>query len=847
MYILVIVVKYITKIERRKEMTVFTKYLLRSIGEKKGRTLLLLISIAISVALLVASMGAIKALLGTFSKQVKGNFGDFNIAISASKSSSTPLFDAALIKDTNLKNHAKFISMGGFLTSDNDKGVNLIGCTLQDIDSFNTMKYIKKENLEPFEGNKALISQRTSDNLKLSVGDELKITILGKEYIYKIAGILSNNTLFFDDNDKAFSIVTPEENLFSIYGEKNKYTSYYGVYEGNDIKTWIKDFNKQYKENNIQASELFDEKAIEDQLSTIKMPLYFMLTIVLLMTTFIIYSSFRLIITERLPVIGTFLSQGATKGGIITILLRESLIYGILGGILGDALGGGLTYLIAYFANPLKEYGVSPTPTYYPPYFIIGFIFAIILSLGSSLIPILRTRKLPIKDVILNTISTSANISLKGFVSGMILLIISIIIHFTGEKIHYVLSVPGLFLAFIGVMLILPKLVDVTVYPLVRTFRNISGLSMVSFNNVRTSKVLINNMRLIAVSVISILMIGSLKTSISSAVDGAYSAMEYDIQISSFSNNKQLVDDLIRNFDDSKNIVTNTHIISTLNKDDAKMLFVSAIDPEKYKTFENYVHFDNKEKQLNELSDNEDGIIVSKQISNRYKIKQGDTITLTTDGKDSTLKVLSIFDAKLMNSGNYNLISTKTALKYFNIKYPDSYFMSVKNSPDEAKKALDTKLKGLGVSISTKAEANKINDENNKMFINVLAFFSYATMIIGSFGILSNVSISFIQRKRELSVMSSVGLTKGGRGFMLLLEGIFQGLFGGFLALIAGYGIIILFKDIFRFLLMDFDLVYPYKESLFILTAATAIMIIASLSSIFRSKKLQIINELKYE
>lgn len=828
-------------------MNVFSKYLLKSMAEKKGRTFLLLMAIAISAALLVASMGSVKAILGTITTQIKGNFGDFNIQIAADKSSEVPLFNASEINDSDINTSFKSLGIGGYLSNDDKKVFTLIGTSLEDFNKFSSVQIIKKDDLEPFEGKKIIISQKTSENLKVELGDEIKLNILSKEETYKVSAIASNKAFFFSDSEKSFSFITPEENLFSIYGEKGKYSAVFASVDSKDLKTWVKDFNEKNKDKKIVASEAYDEQAIEEQLNMLKMPLYFMLAIVLLMTTFIIYSSFKLIITERLPVMGTFLSQGATKGGLIKILLRESLAYGILGGIIGDSIGAGLTYLIAILANPLKEYGVEATTEFYIPYFVVGFVFAVVLSLASSMLPIISIRKLPVKDVILNTIGTSNKISMKGFIVGVVFIIASIVLHIVGENANYITSLPSIFLAFIGVMLVIPKLVDTLCYPFVRFLRNVSGLSMLSFNNVRTSKVLLNNIRLITVSVISIVMIASIKISMLDLVQGVYDGMKYDVSIDVSSNNKKLIDEIVNKYDGAAT-VNQWGIISTnLDGDASKSINLWYADPEKYKTFENYVVFDDKNKELDELNNNEDGIILSKQMAVRYDIKQGDTITLTIDNKKEQFKVLSIANAKMLNSGNYNLISMKAALKHFDIKYPSMYFISTNVSQEDAKKDLEADLKGLGATVTTKSEMLKTNADGNKMITDILGIFSYVTMVIGAFGILSNVSISFIQRKREMAVISSVGLTKGGRGYMILLEGLFQAIVGSVVSLAAAYGINILLEDVFKFITLDMSLKYPYESIVTVVIATIILMIVTSLSSIFRSKKLQIVNELKYE
>jgi putative ABC transport system permease protein len=120
-------------------------------------------------------------------------------------------------------------------------------------------------------------------------------------------------------------------------------------------------------------------------------------------------------------------------------------------------------------------------------------------------------------------------------------------------------------------------------------------------------------------------------------------------------------------------------------------------------------------------------------------------------------------------------------------------------------------------------------------------------MVIGAFGILGNVSISFIQRKREIAVVSSIGLSTEGRGYMILLESLFQALIGGIISLVAAFGINIFMTDIFKLLTLDLKLRYPYESIATIMIATILLMLITSLSSVFKSKKLQIVQELKYE
>ena len=99
------------------------------------------------------------------------------------------------------------------------------------------------------------------------------------------------------------------------------------------------------------------------------------------MAVFIISSTFRLILTERMPVLGTFMSQGCPRQGIGRLLLLEGLFYGILGGAAGCGLGVLVAKLLADAANPLKEYGIEADLQLNPAYFAAGCGAAVLILL----------------------------------------------------------------------------------------------------------------------------------------------------------------------------------------------------------------------------------------------------------------------------------------------------------------------------------------------------------------------------------------------------------------------------------------------------------------------------------
>ena len=122
-------------------------------------------------------------------------------------------------------------------------------------------------------------------------------------------------------------------------------TAYVVVEEGYVVATVKEEISSLY--GRYVVEEPFTAEVLNEYLQFLVVPLYLMTIMVLFISVFIIYSTFKVITTERLPVIGTFRSIGATRKMTDIILIGESLLYGIVGGILGVLTGMGVLYLIA--------------------------------------------------------------------------------------------------------------------------------------------------------------------------------------------------------------------------------------------------------------------------------------------------------------------------------------------------------------------------------------------------------------------------------------------------------------------------------------------------------------------
>ena len=116
------------------------------------------------------------------------------------------------------------------------------------------------------------------------------------------------------------------------------------------------------------------------------------------------YSSYKVITLDRLAVIGTFRSNGATQEAVTRILLLESALYGVMGGAAGIPVGALVLKLILQGMGQSLSQGIEIPVVISPFSMISSFAVALGVSLLSAWLPVKRASRLPVKDVVFGSV-----------------------------------------------------------------------------------------------------------------------------------------------------------------------------------------------------------------------------------------------------------------------------------------------------------------------------------------------------------------------------------------------------------------------------------------------------------
>ncbi len=830
-------------------MKVFLKYISKNMFEKKGRLCLLIFSIAMSTALLVASTGLVKLIFDSFTKPYE-QAQVSEIAITSA--TDDPFIDTAKLDTTDLKDLDLQIQIVGVM-NENDKisYVQIHGKDAFDgkLDSgTNDFLTSYTEGSEP----SCIISKRIADELGLETGSMIRIFLQGEDIVLKVKAVAVNDKLFYADTKNSFHMVVPYEYLNTRLDAGGKY-NYIGA---NLTSGTAKKFVKAFNESQTDYTAYLLSAELEADASVTAL-LYAMMAIVVIVSAIIIHGVFKLIMTERLTVIGTFMSQGATKKKIEHMVLLEGLLYSVIGGIVGCVLGEVLLYFIGRLVSPLADYGVYAPFNIEPLHIVLGMVFAAVLSVLSAYTPVRSIRKYEVKDVILNRVEPKQKKKIAKLIVGIILLGFSIGVHVIIGKDEDPLTAVAMLTSFISIILLTPTVVKIIAGIIAKIFRKNTTVFL-TMNNIRTSKLLRNNIVLIVVSLSAVLMISSFGESMTELVTGAYDDLKYDYSIDNIMENgsdtsttdliyeKLLSIDGIKKEDITSSGYNEAKIdgeIVYLSPTMNVMAFGRMMD--KYSP----IYTEHYDDLASFAASDDNELFLTTKISKAINKKKGDTVTVEYNNRKVEFTVAGVYDGRVYNNGLCIIIKSDVAKRTLNITEVSDFWFSLDGTraAEDVEKDFKSFLASLGATYNTKAQDCKDNEESNAMLVNIMAIFSYLALIIASIGIFNNITISFHQRKKEFAVMSSVGMTKKKRKNMILTESMFSVVLSllittPFLILITG-----LFTDVTYFLgiamITEVSWIAIPKFGLVI----AAIIFLASLSTMRKSKKLSVVQELKYE
>lgn len=832
-------------------MGVIFKFTIRNIKEKKFRTFLIIFSIMMSSALFFAS-GAMSGSVGKIIvDRIRNTVGSSEITIYANDKSPSKYMTTRAAE--SFREDMEFIvgavSGTGIYEKDDKETVkiNLNGYVLSELQQMNPVAFQTEYRLQPFSGKKIILSSATAKRLKLSVGDTVELDINGARHKFVLSGIAQPKGIFLEDG-RSNNGVVPRETLAALYNAKGQVSSIFLKPKDMSRKQELMEtLGKAYRRYSVVES--IPEEDIRRGADTFNVPFMMMVVMVLVISVFIIYTSFRVITTEMLPVIGTFRSIGATKRMTDMVLLTESIAYGAVGGALGCILGIGVLYLMTgmMFTEADRAAGFTADIQFDWTQMLAAFLLAVALSVISSLIPIIRVSKISVKDIVLNKIENIKKKKTYKLWLGLSLLTAVIIIPRTAPRnIAITADMISLILASISVTLLIPYITN----GFIKLFEGFyiflfGNEGILAAKNLRENKSVLNNISLLAMGISALLIINTISFSVFKEVANAYRTFSYDIELWVPNPDRQKLS-LVEKIDGVSDVYGNYQAYSVEVADSTdRISCIIGAESNRFNDFFDMGIIGDKKSLLMEL-DTDRKIIISNALKYKFGADLGDSITLRTETGDRPYKVIG-FCETMMYNGQMAIVSDRYLKSDMQLKYYNDMLIKASGDPEAVKENIKEFFSDQDIYITTVDEMESSNNESNEALFSVFRIFSIIAMVIGIFGVVNNFAISFMERKRSLAMFRAAGMSKVQIIKMIFIEALSGGLVGGAVGVFSGVLNISIVPYVMRAIDMPVPIHYSAVLMLSSILGGAAVTLIASVSPALRSSRLNIIEAVKYE
>ncbi len=829
-------------------MKLLIRFILRSMLENKMRTFLILFSIFLSTALFFVSITLPENIKSRVVERMRQYSGEADILIQKGENSTSPFIKAD--KAAQLSEDLEYVIGGfqgvGIYKAPNGKEdiINLLGMEYEQMEILNPLQFGINAKTFSFGINKVIIGRDKAEELHLQQGDQMALEIGESKLLLTVAALAEPDGFFLNTGNSIYAFVS-KETLSEYKSADDGTILFLKVKSDGKIPELIDSLKVLYPDNVV--SEPFTQEEIRNYTGGTSAALLLVSLLSLFMSFFIIYTSFKVLTFERLPVIGTYRSIGASKGASHFALILESVLYGVLGGMAGSLAGAGINKLVLYLTDPnwnnqnkvIGSNGINA--------FAVSWGLGIVLSFAGALIPILKTSRYCIKDIILgNFKGNSQNHPIKGAIGLLTLLLAVICPIISSYKYGLLFNAPALFFLFVSIVFLMPyasKLFTYLFMGIMKLFH--ANIGLLAAKNIQGNKLAINNITLLAISLAGLMTMNLAAYGTVNRITNSYAERKYDLMIEEEKADSKFEQDLMK-------VSGVTGVYSFYEAHDVQIVGSSStirgfqgVDTDKILDYRKIVTDEDEYALIHSLSEGRN-IILSDVLGERFGVQKGDKLQIRMKNGIREYTVTGFINTVLY-SGNNALISNKNFVEDMDAKYFYRLYIKTGSDVEETAERIKFAFAEKEPTIYIIKDMAKSEIDSCKQIFSVLNALIAITLILGILGIMNNLIISYLERRRSLAILRSSGMDHRQASLMLFAEaaltGLTGGLLGAFCTIPAMKIVVGILSAVNSPLIMEINPLLLTGALFAGILATTA----AALSPVFRSARMNLVETLKYE
>ena len=615
------------------------------------------------------------------------------------------------------------------------------------------------EGVAPVAAGEIAVDRGLAENEGLTVGDQVVVLTSAGQFDATIVGTTSFGST--DAIDRSGTVSVPEAAAFDWLSAG--VVAYEDLYlRGNVSEAELVAAVEPLAPDGFQVqtgTQFLEDKRAEASGfgKTLKIGLQAFAALALFVGAFVIYNTFSVIVAQRLRELAVLAAIGATPKQIKRSLRFEGLLIGIIGSLLGVVAGFALAYLlvtiVAALGVSLPGSGIRVTPTVVTQ----GLFAGTLITFFSVMIPARRAAKTEPIEALRQAAVERSTVSRKRTVFAAVLIALGILGLLDGSAAALGL---GALAIFIGVIVAGP-LLAILVSKASRPIASLFGLEgrLASDNTARNPQRTATTANALLIGVYLVTLVTVAGTSIKDfAIEEIDKLSGADFFMDSTGGviDDALVADL-EAIEDVERVVPFRRAPVTFEGDP------SAISTADFTALSESTGVKIAEGSFDDLGPG--GIVISDGAaiggSTADGPALGSTVTIVnSSGASLDLEVVGIVDANIDNSFTGNFVAAETFDSFIGVTQPSSAFIDVASGAQSDVQDEINEVLSLRPDISLTA-GSAIGAAIGGIFdflINAVNGLLLMSVIVALIGIVNTMSLSILERRRELGLLRVVGM-----------------------------------------------------------------------------------------
>jgi putative ABC transport system permease protein len=540
----------------------------------------------------------------------------------------------------------------------------------------------------------------------------------------------------------------------------------------------------------VTSEQLVEEntEAIAGVLGVFSTALLAFAGVALFVGVFIIVNTFSITVAQRVREFALLRAIGAGRRQIMTSVLLEAGVLGLLGGLVGLALGTllavGLRALLAGFGIDLPAEGLVILPRT----IVVAVAVGLVVTVAAAIAPALRaTRIAPVQALQSAAVATEGRSGWGRLAVGSLVTLVGVVLLVVGLVADggVVALGGGAAAVFVGVALLSPLLARPLVSALGLPIARLLGIrgELARENAMRNPRRTATTASALMVGVGLVGFVGilgaSLTASLGDAVDDVY-RLDLDVRSTSFQAIPAAIGDDLAALDETELALTQRMGMFELG---GTQRFLFGVDSDRVTDI---YAIEVTDGSLDALP--QGGIALSEGAAERDEVSLGSPLAMRFPATgDATLEVVAIYEGRSIDV-DY-MIDTSTYREHFvaDEVFAVGVLLADGVTPEQGQAAIDAVLAAYpGVAAMDRSAVRENLTSQVDQVVGLVYGLLGLAIVIAFVGIVNTLALSVFERVRELGLLRAVGMSRRQVRSMIRWESVLISVLGVVLGLGVG-------------------------------------------------------------